>query len=223
LSTGEVTGFEALVRWVRPGHGVVPPLEFIDIAEETGLIVPIGEWVLRTACRKLGEWNRAHTDQAPLDIAVNVAVRQFRQPGFVEMLERVLHETGVDPEWLLLEVTESMLLSDTDDALDRLARAKALGVRIAIDDFGTGYSSLSYLRRFPIDVVKIDRTFIQDVGSTGADATLIAGVVALTHVLGHTIVAEGAETMEQVVTLSALRCDYVQGYYFSAPMDSDDA
>jgi diguanylate cyclase (GGDEF)-like protein len=223
MSTGELAGFEALIRWDRPGHGMVPPAEFITIAEDTGLIVPIGEWVLEHACRQLATWNHAYPDRAPLDIAVNVSVRQFRQPGFVTALEHVLAQTGIDPSWLLLEVTESMLLTDTDAALARLDTAKALGVRLAIDDFGTGYSSLSYLRRFPLDVVKIDRTFTQDLGHEAADTTLIAGVVALTHVLGHTIVAEGAETIEQVMTLQALRCDYVQGYYFSAPLEAIDA
>jgi diguanylate cyclase (GGDEF)-like protein len=223
MSTGELAGFEALIRWERPGHGMVSPADFITIAEDTGLIVPIGEWVLAQACRQLATWNRAYPDRAPLDIAVNVSVRQFRQPGFVTALEHVLAETGIDPSWLMLEVTESMLLTDADAALARLDTAKALGVRLAIDDFGTGYSSLAYLRRFPLDVVKIDKTFTQDLGHEAADTTLIAGVVALTHVLGHTIVAEGAETVEQVMTLQALRCDFVQGYFFSAPLEAIDA
>jgi diguanylate cyclase (GGDEF)-like protein len=223
MNTGELAGFEALIRWDRPGYGVVPPSEFITIAEDTGLIVPIGEWVLAHACRQLAAWNHAYPDRAPLDIAVNVSVRQFRQPGFIEALEQVIAETGIDPSWLLLEVTESMLLTDTDAALARLDSVKALGARLAIDDFGTGYSSLAYLRRFPLDVVKIDKTFTQDLGNEAADTTLIAGVVALTHVLGHTIVAEGAETIEQVMTLQALRCDFVQGYFFSTPLETIDA
>jgi EAL domain-containing protein (putative c-di-GMP-specific phosphodiesterase class I) len=223
MSTGELAGFEALVRWVRPGFGVVPPLEFISIAEETGLIVPIGEWVLERACSQLAEWNAASPDRAPLDVAVNVSVRQFREPGFAAMLERVVRDTGIDPSWLLLEVKESMLLTDVDQASARLDSVKSLGVRIAIDDFGTGYSSLSHLRRLPLDVVKIDRAFTKDIGRGGADETLLAGVVALTHVLGHTIVAEGAETVEQVRTLQALRCDYVQGYFFSTPLDIEAA
>jgi diguanylate cyclase (GGDEF)-like protein len=223
MSTGELAGFEALIRWERPGYGMVAPSEFITVAEDTGLIVPIGEWVLEQACRQLAAWNRAHPDRPPLDIAVNVSVRQFRPPGFVTALEKVLRETGIHPQWLLLEVTESMLLTDTDAALARLDTAKSLGIRLAIDDFGTGYSSLAYLRRFPLDVVKIDRTFTQDLGNEAADTTLIAGVVALTHVLGHTVVAEGAETLEQVMTLQALRCDFVQGYYFSHPLDAIDA
>jgi diguanylate cyclase (GGDEF)-like protein len=223
LSSGEVTGFEALVRWVRPGFGVVPPSEFISIAEETGMIVPIGEWVLERACEQLALWNEQNPDRAPLDVAVNVSVRQFRQPGFVSAIERVLAKTGIDPRNLLLEVTESMLLTDTDDALARLETAKSLGARIAIDDFGTGYSSLSYLRQFPFDVVKIDKAYTQDLGNGAADTTLLAGIVALTHVLGHTIVAEGAETLEQVMTLQALRCDYVQGYFFSTPLEQEVA
>jgi diguanylate cyclase (GGDEF)-like protein len=223
LSSGEVTGFEALVRWVRPGFGVVPPSEFISIAEETGMIVPIGEWVLERACEQLATWNAENPDRAPLDVAVNVSVRQFRQPGFVSAIERVLASTGIDPRSLLLEVTESMLLTDTDDALARLETAKSLGARIAIDDFGTGYSSLSYLRQFPFDVVKIDKAYTQDLGNGAADTTLLAGIVALTHVLGHTIVAEGAETLEQVMTLQALRCDYVQGYFFSTPLELEAA
>jgi EAL domain-containing protein (putative c-di-GMP-specific phosphodiesterase class I) len=202
---------------------MVPPSEFITVAEDTGLIVPIGEWVLEQACRRLAAWNRAYPDRAPLDIAINVSVRQFRQPGFVTALEKVLRETGIDPQWLMLEVTESMLLDDTDAALARLDTAKSLGIRLAIDDFGTGYSSLAYLRRFPLDVVKIDQTFTQDLGNEAADTTLVAGVVALTHVLGHTVVAEGAETLEQVMTLQALRCDFVQGYYFSPPVEAIDA
>jgi diguanylate cyclase (GGDEF)-like protein len=223
LSSGEVTAFEALLRWVRPGHGVVPPAEFIDIAEETGMIVPIGAWVLEEACNQLVAWNAANADRPPLGMAVNVSVRQFRHTSFVHTLQNVIETTGIDPDLLTLEVTESMLISDGDAAIAQLQSAKDLGVRIAIDDFGTGYSSLAYLRRFPFDVVKIDRTFTQDIGNGAADTTLVAGVVALAHVLGHAVVAEGAETVEQVMSLHALRCDFVQGYYFSTPLDAPHA
>jgi EAL domain-containing protein (putative c-di-GMP-specific phosphodiesterase class I) len=223
LDRGEISGFEALLRWVRPHHGVVAPDAFIDIAEETGLIVPIGAWALEAACRQLVEWNARHPERPPLEMAVNVSVRQFRHASFLPTLEHVLAATGLDPHLLTLEVTESMLISDADTAIERLRAAKALGVRIAIDDFGTGYSSLGYLRRFPFDVVKIDRSFTQDIGNGAADTTLIAGVVALTHVLGHTVIAEGAETRDQVMALHALRCDFVQGYYFSTPLDERNA
>ncbi len=224
LSSGEVTGFEALVRWARPGHGLVAPDDFIALAEESQLIVAIGEWVLEQACRQIAAWNGQHPDRAPLSISVNVSGRQFDRPDFAAALEAVTQRSRVDPQWLMLEITETVLVSTADQALGQLERIKRLGVRLAIDDFGTGYSSLAYLRQFPIDVVKIDRMFMDELGGLmSADTTVIAAVIRLAQVLGHEVVAEGAETAQQMSALYQLGCDYVQGFYFSPPLTQAQA
>ena len=223
LADGSIRGFEALVRWERPGHGLLPPSEFIPLAEETGLIVPIGEWVMHEACRQLGHWNDEFLDRAPLGISVNVSGRQLNQANLRDLVERTLAVSNIDPMLLTLELTESMLLDDTDWALTQLESAKRLGVKVAIDDFGTGYSALSYLRLFPIDIVKIDRSFITDLGVIAADTTLVAAVIALSHALGHRVVAEGVETIEHLAALTQLGCDYAQGYYFAKPLSTAEA
>ena len=223
IAEGRIRGFEALVRWDRPGHGLILPIDFIPLAEETGLIVPIGEWVMQEACRQIAHWNDEFLDRAPLGISVNVSGRQMNQANLRDLVERALLVANVDPSLLTLELTESVLLDDTDWALTQLESTKRLGVNVAIDDFGTGYSALSYLRLFPIDVVKIDRSFITDLGVIAADTTLVAAVIALSHALGHRVVAEGVETVEHLAALTQLGCDDAQGYYFAAPLSTAEA
>ncbi len=222
ISDGTISGFEALLRWERPGHGLVPPMDFIPLAEETGLIVPIGEWVLNEACRQTARWNEEFLDR-PLHVSINVSGRQLNQANLRDTVERAVHSAGIDPEWIILELTESMLLDDAEWALAQLESVKRLGVRIAIDDFGTGYSALSYLRLFPIDVVKIDRSFISDLGTMAADTTVVAAVIALSHALGHQVVAEGVETADHLAALVTLGCDQAQGYFFAKPLATAEA
>jgi diguanylate cyclase (GGDEF)-like protein len=217
VKTGELLGFEALVRWDRPGDGLVRPGMFIPVAEETGLVVPIGAWVLGQACRQVAEWNRRRT--TPARIAVNVSGRQLTQPGLPEVVDRVVHDTGIRPEWLTLEITESVLVRDPQVALLRLAQLKELGVRVAIDDFGAGYSSLTYLERFPLDIVKIDRVFVRDLVKDERNVLIVRSVIDLAHALGYEIVADGVETAEHLALLGELGCDVVQGYRVGVPMD----
>jgi diguanylate cyclase (GGDEF)-like protein/PAS domain S-box-containing protein len=216
IVSGRVTGMEALVRWQQPGKALVPPSEFIPLAEETGLIVPIGEWVLRTACARLKSWQEE--GMAPLRIAVNLSARQFVQENLPHDVARVLEATGLDPSALELELTESMIMKDPERAVTVLNRLKAMGIHLSIDDFGTGYSSLSYLKRFPIDSVKIDRSFIQDIPGDADDAAITRAIIAMAHSLRLKVIAEGVETPEQLRFLREHGCDEMQGYYFSKPL-----
>ncbi|MFZ2853933.1 MAG: EAL domain-containing protein [Rhodocyclaceae bacterium] len=214
-----IVGMEALVRWHHPARGLVSPLEFIPLAEETGLIIPIGEWVLREACRQLKAWHDA--GQRHLYVTVNLSGVQLQQAGFIDTLRSVLHDTGVDPRCVTLEITESMLMEHVDDTLHMLDSLKSTGVGLAIDDFGTGYSSLAYLRRFPVDVLKIDRAFTCDMTRNADDASIVSGIIALAHNLRLKVVAEGVETEEQRCFLSALKCNYIQGYLLSQPIPAE--
>jgi diguanylate cyclase (GGDEF)-like protein/PAS domain S-box-containing protein len=222
LADGAMLGAEALLRWHPAGQQLVMPDAFITIAEETGLIVPIGEWVLRTACAQQVAWRQAGLPD--LRIAVNLSARQFRQPGLDAMVARVLAETGCPANRLELEITESVLMERPDSAAQTLQRLSDMGVQLAIDDFGTGYSSLSYLKRFPINALKIDRSFVRDIAAKSAasndDGAIAAAVIALAHSMGLTVVAEGVETAQQRDFLRALRCDQAQGFYFSEPMSA---
>nr|MDQ3957371.1 EAL domain-containing protein [Actinomycetota bacterium] len=215
LETGEVEAVEALVRWVHPERGVVPPLDFIPFAEETGLILPIGKWVLFEACRAAAGWRPAHPDGVAPAVSVNVSPLRFRHPGFVQELTEALEATGLPPERLVLEITESVLVQDPEKVVGRLDRLKALGVQLAIDDFGTGYSSLSYLKDFPIDVLKIDKTFIDSIALGAEDSALARAVLRLGQTLGLKVVAEGVEEHDQAEALSDLTCPFAQGYLFS--------
>lgn len=217
LEDGNVVGLEALVRWRRPERGLVPPAEFIPLAEETGLIVPIGHWVLREACRQAREWHDLHGVSLPTPVAVNLSARQFREPGLAESIIRVVQQAGLGAGSLQVEVTESVLMADSDIALDTLRELKEAGVESAIDDFGTGYSSLDYLGRFPVDVLKIDRSFVGRLGESTGDA-IVRLVVDLGHALGLRVVAEGVETAEQSESLREMGCDMVQGFFFSRPL-----
>jgi diguanylate cyclase (GGDEF)-like protein/PAS domain S-box-containing protein len=216
LATGRVTGAEALLRWTDPERGPVPPSEFVPLAEETGLIVPLGEWALRAACGEASRW------PAPLRVAVNLSPVQFRKPGLAATVARVLRETGLEASRLELEITEGVLLRDTEATVAELRALRALGVRVAMDDFGTGYSSLGYLRRFPFDKIKIDRAFVADLGRSADAAAIVRAVVGLGHGLGMRANAEGVETAEQAAMLKAAGCGEVQGYHFGRPMPAGE-
>jgi diguanylate cyclase (GGDEF)-like protein len=216
LQTGQIVGMEALIRWQHPELGMVAPGRFIGVAEDTGLIVPIGAWVMRTACAQNKAWQEAGLGK--LRVAVNVSARQFSAIDLVPGIEAVLADTGLDAACLELELTESLFMSDVTPAVELLHRMKALGVNLSIDDFGTGYSSLSYLSRFPIDVLKIDRSFVSDITHDANDAAIVASIIALAHNLRLSVIAEGVETAEQLDYLRHQGCDEMQGYYFSRPL-----
>jgi diguanylate cyclase (GGDEF)-like protein/PAS domain S-box-containing protein len=216
LVSGQVVGMEALIRWQHPELGVVAPHRFITVAEETGLIVPIGAWVMRTACAQNKAWQDAGLGQ--LRVAVNLSARQFGAPNLLADIGAVLEATGLAPALLEIELTESLFMSDVNLAVETLHGMKKLGVNLSIDDFGTGYSSLSYLSRFPIDVLKIDRSFVSDITRDASDAAIVASIIALAHNLKLDVIAEGVETAEQLDYLRRHRCDEMQGYYFSKPL-----
>ncbi len=218
LSSGRASGVEALIRWHHPQRGIVAPDQFIPMAEETGLIVPIGQWVLRTACAQLAQWHRQGFDD--ISVAVNLSAYQFKQKDLAQMVAGILDETGLPAKYLELELTESMLMVDSDAVLAVLLQFKALGISLSLDDFGTGYSSLSYLKRFPIDVLKIDRSFIRNVTSNANDAALTKAIVLMARALKLRIVAEGVETQGQMGFLDQIGCHYIQGYFVSRPVDA---
>ena len=217
LPTGRLTRTEALVRWQHPQRGLVSPAEFIPLAEERGLIIPLGQWVLQQACRQTHRWQQRHPSQPPLGVAVNLSAGQLR-PGFVETVAETLREAGLDPRCLTLEITESLLMQQTAETVEYLRELKDLGVRLAIDDFGTGYSSLSRLRFFPIDEVKIDRLFVEDIAPGRTGGPLVAAMTAMGHALGLRVVAEGVETFEQLRFLLGRGCNAVQGYLVGRAM-----
>jgi diguanylate cyclase (GGDEF)-like protein len=214
-----ITGVEALVRWQHPQLGLVSPAEFIPLAEDTGLIVPIGEWVLRTACLQARRWR----DQgfAPIRIAVNISARQFHDQDLAQTVIRILEETDLPPNCLALELTESSIMQNADFAAGMLRRLKSMGINILIDDFGTGFSSLASLKRLPIDALKIDQSFVRDATTDQDDAALVMAIITLAHNLRLTVIAEGVETEDQLRFLQLLRCDQIQGYFFSKPLPAD--
>jgi diguanylate cyclase (GGDEF)-like protein/PAS domain S-box-containing protein len=217
VKSQRVIGYEALVRWNHPERGILPPSEFIPVAEESELIVHLGRWVLREACRQMAEWHKKFVFDPPLTISVNVSPRQLNQGGLVEDVEWVLTETGLAPECPKLEVTEGSIMQDAELALATLRRIRSLGVGLEIDDFGTGYSSLSYLQRLPFDTVKVDRSFIKELGVSAESSEIVRTIVELARSLEMDVVAEGVETEDQFQKLAALGCEYVQGYYFAKP------
>jgi EAL domain-containing protein (putative c-di-GMP-specific phosphodiesterase class I) len=214
---GQVCQVEALLRWQHPERGLIGPGEFIPVAEETGLIIPIGRWVLSEACRQLREWQGEDPGGAPAVVGVNLSPRQFQDPNLVDEVARVLAETGLNPAALELEVTEAVMMPDLDLAVKTLGQLKALGVRIALDDFGSGYSSLAYLARLPIDTIKVDRSFVAQVLDSPASRAVVRAVASFGAQFGMTVVAEGVETEAQFRQVQALGCDYAQGYYFARP------
>jgi len=216
LDTGEITGVEALIRWQHPDRGLVPPSQFVPIAEDCGLILQIGRWVLREACRQASAWQNAGLPPSP--IAVNVSAVEFRDKGFAERVRTVLSETGLDARYLELELTEGVLMEDAETMVSVLHELKMMGVLLAVDDFGTGYSSLSYLRLFPIDVLKIDQSFVHQITADSDDSTIVSAIINMGKSLKHIVVAEGIETREQRAYLHAQRCAEGQGYLFSPPL-----
>ncbi|PJJ21230.1 PAS domain S-box-containing protein/diguanylate cyclase (GGDEF)-like protein [Janthinobacterium sp. 67] len=216
LASGAVVGMEALLRWQHPQLGRVPPASFIGLAEEMGLIIPIGDWVLRTACAQARAWQLA--GHGPLRLAVNLSARQFKQKNLLHAVAQALADTGLDAAHLELELTESMVMHDVEQATTIMAKLKALGVQLSIDDFGTGYSSLAYLRHFPIDVLKIDKTFVSDITHSIDDAAIVRAIISLAHSLRLKVIAEGVETEQQLAFLRQHGCDQMQGYLFSRPL-----
>jgi len=214
-----ITGVEALVRWLDPQLGLVPPAEFIPLAEDTGLIVPIGEWVLRNACEQAKRWQ--DVGFAPIQMAVNISARQFQEQDLSETVIRILDETHLAPQHLELEVTESAIMQNAEFAAGVLERFKGMGIKISIDDFGTGYSSLASLKRLPIDALKIDRSFVRDATTEPDDASLVMAIITLAHNLRLKVIAEGVETEEQLRFLHLLRCDEIQGFLFSKPLPAE--
>ncbi len=222
LEGATTVGVEALVRWEHPDRGLVGPQRFIPVAEESGLIIPIGAWVLEQACTQLRHWHRLEASGPPGSVEVNLSARQIDDPGIVPTVEQILDRTGLPPEHLTLEITESALMKDAAAALVVLRALKEIGVLLAIDDFGTGYSSLSYLQRFPLDIIKVDRMFIEVLGGGPEGEEIVSAVISLAHALGLKVVAEGVETVEQLIVLRALRCDFAQGYLFSRPLPAEE-
>ncbi len=222
LETGEIRGMEALVRWRHPVYGLVPPGEFIPLAEQTGLIVPLGRWILREACRQARLWHKEKQSSPPLMLSVNVSACQFRQPNLVEEVHRTLQETGLDPRCLKLEITESVMMHDAA-AVAALWELKDSGIELAMDDFGTGYSNLSYLKRLPIDTLKIDRSYINGLSYDAEDAAIVHATVAFARALNLNVTAEGIENAEQVARLRELGCELGQGYHFAKPLPSNEA
>ncbi|MBI5379487.1 MAG: EAL domain-containing protein, partial [Nitrospirae bacterium] len=221
LRTGRMTGMEALLRWARPETGTVSPAEFIPLLEETGLIVPVGEWVLRAACAQNRAWHEAGIP--PIPVAVNLSARQFKQQEFAERVTKVIEETRLDPKYLELELTESLLMEHAEETLALLRRLNERGIRLMIDDFGTGYSSLSYLKRLPVHALKIDRSFVRDLTMDPDDAAIARTIIAMAQSLKLLVVAEGVETEGQLAFLSKHRCDEMQGYLFSPPLPVAEA
>jgi EAL domain-containing protein (putative c-di-GMP-specific phosphodiesterase class I) len=220
--TGAVLSFEALARWQHPVRGLLSPSEFIDVAEESGLIVPLGAAVLREACAQAARWRAERPGCADLHIAVNVSGTQFAHASFVPTVASVLAETGLEPSALWLEITETIIMSDAESAGETLRAIRALGVRLAIDDFGTGYSSLAYLRRFPVEALKIDKSFIAGLGRDREDEAIVEMILSLARTLDLHVVAEGVETAEQLRRLDQLGCALVQGFHLGRPAPAED-
>lgn len=219
LQTGQITGMEALVRWKPEGSDLIPPVRFIPILEETGLIVPVGEWILRTACKQTKIWHEAGYPN--LSVAVNLSGRQFNQDDLVDVVNRALEDTGLSPSHLELELTESILMEYLEKTVSTMRKFSDMGIRISIDDFGTGYSSLGYLNKFPIHTLKIDRSFVSDIGRDKDSAALTQAIISMAQKLRLTVVAEGVENLKQLQFLQGSKCDEVQGYFFSPPVAAE--
>jgi diguanylate cyclase (GGDEF)-like protein len=220
VKTGATVGAEALIRWNHPTRGLLSPMTFIPVAEETGLILPIGAWVMREACHQAQSWKDAGLSIG--NMAVNVSAIQFRDEKFLEDLFSVLRQTGLDPHSLELEVTEGVLMNNAEVAASTLKAVRDIGIRVSVDDFGTGYSSLSYLRRFPLDSLKIDQSFLHRIYVPPDDAIIVSAIIAMGRSIGLTVIAEGVETVEELAFLKANECDEAQGYYFSRPVPAEE-
>jgi EAL domain-containing protein (putative c-di-GMP-specific phosphodiesterase class I) len=216
LNTGEITGVEALIRWLHPDRGLVPPAQFIPVAEDSGLILPIGHWVLREACRQAREWQDAGLPFKRM--SVNVSATEFRHEDFVESVRTILSDTGLAARYLDLELTEGVLMDDAESTASVLQELKTMGVQLAVDDFGTGYSSLSYLRRFPIDELKIDQSFVREISNEPNDSAIVSAIIDMGKNLKQRVIAEGIETKDQLTFLQTRHCAEGQGYLFSRPL-----
>ena len=223
LNSGRIAGFEALLRWQHPTRGLLQPLEFIPVAEETGMIRELGWWNLQKACLQICAWNACRNGSPPLTMSVNLSVKQFLQPNLVADIGKLLRDMELAPDTLKFEITESTVMTDPSAAVETLLQIKSLGVQLSIDDFGTGYSSLSYLHRFPLDTLKIDRSFTKTIGQGGDSMEIVRTILPMASSLRLNVVAEGVETAEQLAMLRKLRCEYAQGYYFSKPVTADEA
>ena len=235
LESGKLMGFEALVRWRHPKIGMISPAKFIPVAEDTGLIIPLGEWILREACRQMQIWqeklgflgtvaSKASTTRPSVPIlSVNLSLKQFSQPNLIDRIDSILGETGVVPGSLKFELTESAIADNTSAVTTLLWELKTRNIQLSIDDFGTGYSSLSYLHRFPVDTLKIDKSFVDGIGEISKKKQIVGAIITLAHTLGMEVIAEGVETRQQLEQLQALQCEYVQGYFFSKPLDAKAA
>jgi EAL domain-containing protein (putative c-di-GMP-specific phosphodiesterase class I) len=223
LESGKISGFEALIRWQRPDLGLVAPGEFLAVAEDSGLILPINRWVTLEACGQAKLWQSQYASDPPLTMSVNISARQFSHPDFVNDIRTALEQTGFNPGSLQLEILETIAMGDAERSVIVFSQLKALGVQLSIDDFGTGYSSLGRLRRFPVDTLKIDRSFISKMDTDADNRSIVRTIVALAHNLDLNLVAEGTETLEEVAELQKLECEYAQGYFFSRPIERDAA
>jgi EAL domain-containing protein (putative c-di-GMP-specific phosphodiesterase class I) len=221
ISTGETVGLEALVRWEHPERGLLPPAEFISLAEETGMIIPLGQWVLSEACRQVRIFREQIPPDASLRMSVNLSARQFRYPELVEEVSAILSETGTDPRDVALEITESVMMEKGPDARGILRALKGLGLTLVIDDFGTGYSSITNLKSFPVDVLKIDRSMVEGMDRDPQNRALVSATIGLAHALGLDVVAEGVETAGELDKLRSMGCDVSQGYYWYRPCSSE--
>jgi diguanylate cyclase (GGDEF)-like protein len=221
ISSGCIVGTEALIRWNQPERGIISPGEFIPLAEETGLIIPIGEWVLKTACAQSIYWKNTGSGCTPASIALNLSGIQFRQNDLIKVIEKVIADTGIAPEQLDLEITESVIMQNADSTTSLFQKLKNMGVRLSMDDFGTGYSSFYYLKSFPLDNIKIDRAFINDITRTKKDADIVKAIIAMAHTLELNVIAEGVETQEQLELLQEFECDEMQGFLFCRPLPAE--
>ena len=222
IESGRLMGMEALVRWEHPERGLISPAQFLAVAEETGLIVPIGRWVLREACRQAKEWQTNYRRDLALMVSVNLSGKHLQQASLIDEVREVLEATGIDPAHLIIEITETVAMSGGETTIEILTKLKSLGVLLAIDDFGTGFSSLAYLKRFPVDLLKIDKSFVDGVALRGHDTKIVEAIIALGHALGLRVIAEGVETPDQLIELRALGSELGQGFYFGVPMSGDE-
>jgi diguanylate cyclase (GGDEF)-like protein len=223
LENRSIMGFEALIRWQHPQRGFLLPMEFIPLAEETGLIIPLSLWIIREACRQMRLWQQQVLPESPLIISINISPKHFKNANFVDQIITILDETTLNPEHLALEITETVIMDNTDHMIAVLSQLKDLGVKIHIDDFGTGYSSLSYLQRFPINTLKIDQSFIGRLGGPGKDMEIVQTIINMAKNMKMHVIAEGVEKAENLKTLENMKCEYAQGYFFSHPLNVNEA
>jgi EAL domain-containing protein (putative c-di-GMP-specific phosphodiesterase class I) len=223
LQTGKIAGFEALLRWQHPSLGVVPPSEFIAVAEETGLIVPIGTWILEESARQIRRWKDVPAIDPELFISVNLSAKQFMKTDFAADVRRIINTMEINPACLKLEITESMVMNKVESTITTLKQLQEIGVETSIDDFGTGYSSLSYLPRFPISTLKVDRSFVNSLGENNENLEIVRTIVMLAHNLRMKVIAEGVESTDQITHLRRMKCEFAQGFFFSRPLSPSEA